>query len=231
MKTTIRKRLRLGLAIFAFCHAAAWGQVNVNGATVNATQGFQMAGAAPTGHILCGNGLRYVDAATCGGIGTFYQFVSQNSVNLPQRGRLDFSNNFNVTDEPIVATLVELASTIHVDTSGTAANASTVGGVPVAGLCQTGGAGCPVIPVVQFVRAGGCTVAGGSFTTCTVNITMTPGFADTSYAMVCTGTGANGPQVYINTTTKITGTTSSVTVAAAGSATDGYTGIDCIFSH
>jgi hypothetical protein len=132
---TMKKTILLALTLLSSTLALA--QVNVNGATVNASQGYQMAGAAPDGHTLCGNGARYVDAASCGA-SAFYQFVQANGTNLTQRATLNFDSNFSPVDASPV-TLVHLASTI----TATAANANAVGGVALAGLCQSGGTGCP----------------------------------------------------------------------------------------
>lgn len=38
----------------------------LNGVVINASSGFQIGGAAPTGHCLLGNGTSYVDSASCG---------------------------------------------------------------------------------------------------------------------------------------------------------------------
>lgn len=244
MKTTTKRRLRLALAIFAFCHAAAWGQVNVKGAIVNSTVGYQYQGAAPNGHLLCGNGAEYVDSAFCGAT-AFYQTISQNSVDLPQRARLDFTNNFTVSDESGNATLVELAATIHSNTTGnaqtattatTASNANAVGGTALSGLCQTTGAGCPNIVRLGF--ATGCIAPTSSFATCTTLITWGSAFADTNYIPVCTGsgplvdtTGVTGRASLVGVTAQ-TATTVTIATANLGTAGNvGFTIINCVGVH
>lgn len=232
----MKKQLRFALAIFAFCHSAAWGQVPIKGSTVDASLGYTIGGTATGGHVLCGNGTRYVDAATCGNIGIFYQFVSQNSVNLPQRGRLDFSNNFNVTDEAGVATLVDLAGTIHSDTSGTSGNTNALSGVGIGGICQSTQAGCAHLTHTGF--ATGCVAPTSSFGTCTTTITWDVAFADMNYFPICTGggplvdsTGLIGRAVLTGVTAQ---TATTVTVATSNMGTAGNVGfgiINCVAVH
>lgn len=163
------------LAVLAIVVGAAHAQVNVNGKTVDATQGFTVNGAAPNNFTLCGNGSKAVFAASCGTVANpFYQSISSFSTTLPQRFTLQFDNNFALSDVAPV-TRVSLASTISVNISGNAAtatnatnavsattattalNSNAVGGVPISGLCQTGGAGCPASGVPsQTCNANGC---------------------------------------------------------------------------
>src|SRR5258708_5621706 len=60
MTTMMSKILLLAVSSVAFA------QVPGKFTTVDATQGYTVAGAAQSNHVLCGNGSRYVDAASCG---------------------------------------------------------------------------------------------------------------------------------------------------------------------
>lgn len=135
----------------------AHAQVNVKGATVDATQGYTINGVAPNNQVLCGNGSKAVFAASCGTVSNpFYQFVQSNGGSpLPQRFNLNFDPNFTVADTS-PSTTVHLAANISVNAATAtnaanatnATNAAAIGGVALAGLCQTGGTGCPAKPPV-----------------------------------------------------------------------------------
>lgn len=146
---------------------AAQAQTNGKFASVDATLGYTVGGAAPNNQMLCGNGTRAVFQPACGTVSVpFYQTIQLNGGSLPQRFILNFDSNFSVSDTS-PSTTVHLASTISVDTSGNAAtatnavnaanatnatnatNANAVGGVPLSGLCQTSGTGCPIPPGVS----------------------------------------------------------------------------------
>jgi hypothetical protein len=142
MKAT--NKILAGFALLAVIGMTAGFAVNIFGAKVDASTGYTFNGAAPSGHVLCGNGTLYVDAATCG-TAPSYQVVQANGTPLTQRGILNFDTNFAPLDTP-PATTVRLAATISVNTSGNAATATdsgAVGGVALSGLCQGSGVGCP----------------------------------------------------------------------------------------
>lgn len=114
--------------------SSAFAQVNLNGATVNASVGYQLSGNAPNGHVLCGNGLRYVDAASCGST-TIYAF----------------DGNFTTTTSGSTVT-VHLATNITVN-AATASALSTAfpvqcgGSLPMAtGIQANGTANCTPVP-------------------------------------------------------------------------------------
>lgn len=162
--------LSLALAIGS---AAAYGQVNVNGATVDASQGFTYSHAAPNGHVLCGNGTRYVDAATCGTVANpFYQFVKTNGTPVTQRFNTNFTSRFTLSDDG-TNTIVDYA---NVGTPGTCANPTSIttnqwglvtayscGGTATTRTCN--GNGCYTIAADGTITAWGqsaATSSGGS---------------------------------------------------------------------
>lgn len=140
------------LAVLAILASVAHAQVNVNGKTVDATQGYTIGGAAPNNQVLCGNGSKAVFAAACGTVANpFYQEINANETPLTPRFILAFDPNFAPADESPV-TAIHLASFLNgVSISGNAAtatnatnaaNAAAISGVPLTGLCQTSGTGC-----------------------------------------------------------------------------------------
>lgn len=157
MKTT--SKIFAAFAVLAVMAIGTGFAVNVIGAIVNATTGFQYNGTAPSNHVLCGNGTTYVDAPNCGTVASpFYQIVQTGGTSFIQRFFLNFDSNFAPADSN-PSTTVHLASTITSNTSGnaaTATNANAVGGVALSGLCQTGGTGCP--PTIGSVtcNSNGC---------------------------------------------------------------------------
>lgn len=145
-------------------------QVPIKGSTVDATVGYKYNGTAPNNHVLCGNGVEYIDAVSCGLVANpFYQSITNDAgIPVAPRANIQFSVDFGVIDLGTGpnATEIVLAATIasnttgnastatHANTAdtatnatnaGTAANANAVGGVSLAGLCQTSGTGCPVV--------------------------------------------------------------------------------------
>lgn len=111
------------LITLALLSAALHAQVPLKGSTVDATQGYTVNGAAPSGQTLCGNGVEFVPMATCGATQGLTSF----------QGR---------TTQAAVLMLADVTGlgTLSNNTSG---SAGAVGGVPLSGLCQTGGTGCP----------------------------------------------------------------------------------------
>lgn len=106
MKTT--NKIIAGFAMLAVMAVGAGFAVNIEGAIVNAATGFQFNGAAPSGHVLCGNGSEYVDAATCGAAAN-YQTMQNNGTPFTPRADLNFSSRFFLTDTP-PSTTVDLQS-------------------------------------------------------------------------------------------------------------------------
>jgi hypothetical protein len=66
---------------------------------INAKTGFQLNGAAPSGHFLVGDGTHYVDSASLPGA-LYYQNVESNSGAENQRAALNFTSGLTVTDNP-----------------------------------------------------------------------------------------------------------------------------------
>lgn len=154
--TTMKKTTLITLALLS---AALHAQVPVKGSTVDATQGYTVNGAAPNNFMLCGNGTSAVFAASCGTTAQpFYQTIQGNGASLPQRFVVNFDSNFTVSDTS-PSTSVKLASTLNgvsiTGNAGTATNANAVGGVPLSGLCQTGGAGCPTSGITGVTAGSG----------------------------------------------------------------------------
>lgn len=59
----MNKKLFAACAVLAAVAMAAGFAVNINGNVINAFTGFQVAAAAPSGHVLCGNGTNYIDCS------------------------------------------------------------------------------------------------------------------------------------------------------------------------
>jgi hypothetical protein len=142
----MKNRLHL-LILLLGSTSAAFAQVNVIGANVNSTQGYQYQGQAPSNHVLCGNGTHYVDAASCGQAQTvFYQTVQGNGTSLSQESILNFDSNFVVSNTN-PSTSVHLASTIsvnaatatHVGSADSATNATNASHASTADSATTAG--------------------------------------------------------------------------------------------
>lgn len=147
MKAT--NKILAGFAVLAVMAAAAGFAVNVHGAIVNADTGYQFAGAAPSGHVLCGNGSEYVDAASCGASAN-YQTMQNNGSSLTQRADLNFDTDFTLSDTN-PSTTVALAATI----SSTAANANLLSGISPASFCQVSGLHCPASGITGVIASSG----------------------------------------------------------------------------
>jgi hypothetical protein len=107
---------------------------------VNAVVGFQNNGAAPSGHVLVGNGTSYVDSATIPSGAANYQIIEQYGTPITQRNKLNFLAPLTAVDDSgngssdvgLAASGVTagsyVAPTITVDTFGriTAAVASSL---------------------------------------------------------------------------------------------------------
>lgn len=80
----------------------------INAAIVNAGTGYQLGGAAPSGHCLIGNGTNYIDSASCGSSG-----VTSVGLSVPA------SSIFGVSGSPVTS-----SGTLGLTTTGTS------GGIP-----------------------------------------------------------------------------------------------------
>lgn len=80
------------------------GNLNATGAVtapiVNATTGFRVNGAAPSGHFLVGNGTNYVDSSTIPTGSANYQVVQLATVALPSRNVLNILAPLSAVDDP-----------------------------------------------------------------------------------------------------------------------------------
>lgn len=124
MKMKATSRIFAAFAVLAVLAVSAGFAVNIKGAIVDATAGYTFNGAAPNGHVLCGNGSEYVDASSCGASAN-YQTMQSNGTPLTQRADLNFSTDFTLSDTS-PSTTVTLA-------------------VPITSLCQTSGTHCPPV--------------------------------------------------------------------------------------
>jgi hypothetical protein len=185
MKTT--NKIIAGFAVLAVMAVGAGFAVNIEGALVNATAGFQFNGAAPSGHVLCGNGTAYVDSTTCGASAN-YQTMQSNGTSVTQRAALNFDSDFVLSDT-LPATAVALASTISV----TSANANAVGGVPLSGLCQSNGTTCPLGGTLNNVTS--TRSFGEAIQNASAGVMFVQGFASTS------GSGVGGLNCLVGPTT------------------------------
>jgi hypothetical protein len=115
---------------------------------INAAHGFLYGGAAPSGHLLLGNGTAYVDSATLpysslSGAPTLnYQTVDSNGTLMPQQGELSFDASFSLRNSlgPPGATIISLANTIPTVATPSAGHAACIksAGPPVLiGYCST----------------------------------------------------------------------------------------------
>ena len=62
--------------------------VNVHGNLVNADAGYQLAGAAPLNHFLCGNGTSYIDSSNCLGAGASHTCNSNGCYRISPDGTI-----------------------------------------------------------------------------------------------------------------------------------------------
>lgn len=186
------KRMRkLLAALLALSGSVAFAQVNGKFQNVDAKGGYTVNGAAPNGDTLCGNGSIFVPAASCGAAAFYQTIFNSLGVAQTQEPATQFSANFALTTSGS-KTGIDLTPNISVNaaTATLAANSNAVGGVALSGLCQIGGAGCPVIPLTQAVNitTGICTATGGSFATCGTFAGNWPTpFSNTNYSVNCNG--------------------------------------------
>lgn len=145
------------LILLTLLSSALHAQVNIKGAKVDATQGYTVNGAAPNNQPLCGNGTAFLPAANCGTTSVpFYQTLQIAGTPLTQRDIINFDSNFTGNDTSPSSTIHLAANiTVNAATATLAANSSAVGGIPLSGLCQTGGAGCPPAAITGITSGSG----------------------------------------------------------------------------
>lgn len=91
--------------------------------------------------------------------------------------------------------------------------------------------------VIQGLVGGGtCTTGTGAYATCTTTYTWGTAFADSGYAVTCTGLGASGTNPGAATLSIATFTASQVTVQVSNGSSSGaqalsFTNVDCIGVH
>lgn len=98
------QKLGLGTAVPAWAVDAEGSDVN---GAINANTGYLFNGAAPSNHVLLGNGSYYVDSATipwsiisgAPSFTSYYQTVKANGSALPQRSFLNFGSTLAATDD------------------------------------------------------------------------------------------------------------------------------------
>jgi hypothetical protein len=170
--------------------------VDVENGAVNANGGYLYNGAAPTNHVLLGNGSYYVDSATIpasaiSGLTTNYQTFEQTSSALPQEPSANFSSAFSMSDTPGAATNLDLAPT------GVMAGTYSYAQVTVNAKGQITSASNGTSPGTDYYFTfTGCTISNssnlnncGGTVTFTVGGNTVPSFAampDTSYYPFCT---------------------------------------------
>lgn len=150
----MKAMIKIVLVVAALSNFAL-AQVNVNGANINATLGYQVNGAAPNNYVLCGNGTRGVYQVTCGVTTGLTSF----------QGRTTSAAVLTAADVNGVGAITNSTSG-NAATATTASNSNAVGGVALSGLCQTGGAGCPSLSPSRTCNTHGCYViaADGTIT-------------------------------------------------------------------
>ena len=161
-------------------------QVNINGLTVNARNGFQYQGGASNNQVLCGNGNYFVPATSCGAAQVTYNQTVNNSsgTSLPQRFVLQFGPAFSIIDGGSY-TGINLAATISANTSGNAATATRASSAALADAA-TAFAATPsqcsgATPFAKGIQANG-----------TPNCIATPGTARTCGSAGCYRIAADG---------------------------------------
>lgn len=211
---------------------AAGGNLKLR--SLNATTGLQINGLAPAGHVLCGNGVFYIDCASLPGA-IYYQTVAASGTPSPQRPTLNFTSAFTVSDSASPAqTTIDLAASGI--TPGTYVNPTmTLNANGIVTAISNGNS----IPQIESLTVGGCTIStGGSYSTCSVPVVWPAAFADVNYSVACTGYGPTGTggeyQAYIAGIQTGSQTPSGVTMLIATGGTaypQGFSLLECMAIH
>jgi hypothetical protein len=202
---------------------------------INTSSGYLYQGAAPSNHILLGNGSAYVDSATVPASaisGIFYRKIGGAQGVLPQENMLAFSSHFALSDNAGTSTSVDLGS------SGVAAGSYSNADITVDSYGRiTQASSGQAIPSVQslVLTAGICTTPNTANGVCTFLATWPNAFADTGYAVTCnTGIPTPNPSSINLYTSAKTTTGFTVTLQTGeGSGTQSTTvpEVDCIGVH
>jgi hypothetical protein len=199
-----------------------WGVDAHNGA-INADFGYLFAGAAPSNHVLLGNGSNYVDSATIpwaiisGSPTLFYQTVDANGTAQTQRPALNFDSTLSTADS--ISPAQTNVGMPNVGTAGscTACNETIDAQGRVTAYSTNSGAGTTVISTFT-----GCSFGtDGANLTCT-NTVMIAAMPDTSYTVECTEYTTGPTSVILGNITYavISTTIYTVTEMTQGSSTD-----------
>ena len=128
----------------------------VKAAIFNAGTGFQVAGAAPAGFFLLGNGTDFVPSATIPTGAVNYQIAESNAAPLPPENKLNFLSPLTAVDDPgNGSTDIGLAASSVAPGSYTSANI-TVG---ANGIVTAAASGAPVSTVTRHTVTGSRTLA------------------------------------------------------------------------
>lgn len=175
---------------------------------VNSNTGYQLNSAAPSNHVLCGNGTNYVDATTCGVNTGVTSFKTRTGAVTPAANDYGFSLlsgklGNTQTDSTLIYPGTFNKAQIW-DHTPTNSGCTTSAGQALASASSdtAGNLTCTHIAVptqiVQAVVFAACAAAAGTYNTCTVNGTWPNAFPG-AYAITCSAIDANaGPGASTN---------------------------------